>query len=141
MLDIIANQFHQYKTALPRDILKAVSTSTLFSFFTATFISRDFNRGQIIGLVAATAALVDALTLPIFRQLFGDQAGYIAWEHHIVTIFVNLFMTQGIINAIGSSYQIRVDLMAATVMWAVMNIHFYGNKNHSTHHASSYILF
>lgn len=138
MLDIIADQFQKYMTTLPAGIPEAVGKSALVSFAAASLISSDLNRGRIIGLIAVVSALVDAFTLPIFRQLLGNQAGNVAWYHHAVAIVVNLAVTQGIINTL-TSY--RVDLVASSVLMIAMSLYFHGMNDHSTRYARYYVLF
>ncbi len=138
MLDVIADQFQKYRVTLPAGIPEAVAKSGIFSFAAATLISSDLNRGRIIGLIAMVSAVVDAFTLPIFRHLFGNQRGDVAWYHHVVSIVVNLAVTQGIINTFTSS---KVDLVAGAVMTVAMSIYFHGTRDHSTWHARFYVLF
>lgn len=142
MLDIIIDQMQKctqnYSQNLPTNIPEAIGKSAIYSFAFATLLSGDLHRGRVIGMIAMVASAVDALTLPIFRQLFGNQVGDIAWYHHVAAIIVNCALTQGVINTL-TSY--RVDLVAASVMMVAWSLVARGGLyDHQTHYARPYVF-
>lgn len=142
MLDVIIDQIQKctqnYSQNLPDNIPEAIGKSAIYSFAFATLLTGDLNRGRVIGMIAMVASVVDALTLPIFRQFFGNHAGDITWYHHVVTVVVNCALTQGVINTL-TSY--RVDLVAASVMMVAWSLVALGGlHDHQTRYARHYVF-
>ncbi len=146
MLDAIVNGIKDYKNAIPAQVPKAMFHSALYSFTVSVLFSKNYDLkvGQIAAALAATAALIDGLIMPIFRHFVADHNRNISWFENLGARLVSLGITQAIFQAASTKVphlqSYRVQIMAAATFMLVIDF-FFGKDKRSTEGAGTYLLF
>lgn len=146
MLNAIVDGIKEYKNTLPVAIPKAAFLSGLYSFTVTVLFSKNFdtNMGQIAAVLAATASLIDGLTMPLFRKFVAGPDGKINWFENLGARLISLGITQAIFQAASTKVPqlqvYRVNVMAAATFMLVID-YFFGKDKRQTEHATDYLLF
>lgn len=110
MIQTLRTSLNSYVNELPRNTLKAMLASGVSSFAVSSLIRRDLRIGAIVGGVAVTASLIDALVTPLFKKIIGgNQAQYYQRALHFI---VTLSLTQAVLRALTP---LRIDLVSQMI--------------------------
>ncbi len=139
----IVDGIKSYGASLPLEIPTAIFKSAVYSFGVSMLFVKDIRMAQMASIGASVVALVDALTLPIFRYFLADQYGDLEWYQHTAAILINLSIAQTLIEATTKLHEgvgfSRINLIAVAGIIVSLDLFFYGFNKHGTSHARAYL--
>lgn len=141
---LIVDSIRNYGASLPTEIPTALFKSAVYAFGFNILLTKDIKGAQVASVVAALAALVDALTLPLFRYFLADNQGNIAWYQHATTVLVNLSLAQTIVEATTKFHGglgFNVNLLSMCGVMILSDLYFYGFNTRGTQQARPYVYY
>lgn len=141
---LIVDGIKAYGASLPTEIPTALFKSAVYAFGFNILLAKDIKGAQIASVVATLAALVDALTLPLFRYFLADNQGKIEWYQHATTVLVNLSIAQTLVDAttrIHGGMGFNVNLLSMCGVMILSDLYFYGFDTRGTQQARPYIYY
>lgn len=145
MLRAIINGVKDYQNALPVNIPREMFKSAFGSFVISVLFSKNYDTkgGSVAAALAATASLVDALTMPFFRRFLADRTGNIGWFENLGVRLVSLVLTQVLVEVAKPSFPVlqayRIHLAATAIALSIIDLLMDKDKR-STHGALGYLV-
>jgi hypothetical protein len=141
MFSGIYNQFVDYVEDYPKDLPKnmrqAAFQSAVYSFAISSIISNHVRVGIVSAAFAATVSLISSLTMPFFRKAFADRHGYLTWDKQVVSMAINIALSQFLIHALTAH---RIDSFTAAFFTIGLHLFFNGFNDQSTRESCPYIF-
>src|SRR5262245_51785949 len=109
-----------YRAQLPLEIPLTMAKSGAISFAIATLCSGSLVTGVVIGTLAAISTLINNLSKPIFRRIWGNPPSE-EWWQRIVRQIVVISITS---LAIAPLLAVKIPIIEAVVITAIADFIF-----------------